>query len=99
MDSCRCLKKIPNDGKKTPKKRWEKIRNILPDNLNIDSRHNDTSTYAMRSGKGNQPLNIKIAVERPILKLELPNFRWILIAKLLYNYKCPSVCPYVLFQV
>ncbi len=24
---------------------------------------------AMRSGKGNQPLNIKTAVERPILKL------------------------------
>ncbi len=30
---------------------------------------------AMRSGKGNQPLNIKTAVERPILKLGLPNFR------------------------
>ena len=28
----------------------------------------------MRSGKGNQPLNIKTAVvERPILKLLLPN--------------------------
>ena len=25
--------------------------------------------YAARSGKGNQPLNIKTAVERPILKL------------------------------
>ncbi len=31
---------------------------------------------ATRSGKGNQPLNIKTAVERPILKLGLPNFRW-----------------------
>ena len=31
---------------------------------------------ATRSGKGNQPLNIKIAVERPILKLGLTNFRW-----------------------
>ena len=30
---------------------------------------------ATRSGKGNQPLNIKIAVERPILGLGLPNFR------------------------
>ena len=29
-----------------------------------------------RSGKGNQPLNIKTAVVRPILKLGLPNFRW-----------------------
>ena len=29
-----------------------------------------------RSGKGNQPLNIKTAVEMPILKLRLPNFRW-----------------------
>ncbi len=27
------------------------------------------------SGKGNQPLNIKTAVERPILKLGVPNFR------------------------
>ena len=32
---------------------------------------------ATRSGKGNQPLNIKTAVEGPILKLGLPNFRWI----------------------
>ena len=29
---------------------------------------------ATRSGKGNQPLNIKTAVEWPILKLGLPNF-------------------------
>ena len=28
------------------------------------------------SGKGNQPLNIKLAVERPILKLGKPIFRW-----------------------
>ncbi len=31
---------------------------------------------ATRSGKGNQPLNIKTAVERPFLNLGLPNFRW-----------------------
>ncbi len=31
---------------------------------------------ATRIGKENQPLNIKTAVERPILKLGLPNFRW-----------------------
>ncbi len=30
---------------------------------------------ATRSGKEDQPLNIKIAVERPILMLGLPNFR------------------------
>ena len=30
---------------------------------------------ATRNRKGNQPLNIKTAVERPILKLVLPNFR------------------------
>ena len=29
-----------------------------------------------RSGKGNQPLNIKTAIERPILEMGLPNFRW-----------------------
>ena len=31
---------------------------------------------ATRSVNGNQPLNIKKAVERPILNLGLPNFRW-----------------------
>ena len=31
---------------------------------------------AIRSGKGNQPLNTKTEVERPILKLGLPSFRW-----------------------
>ena len=31
---------------------------------------------ATRSGKGNQPLNIKTSVERPILELGLPNFMW-----------------------
>ena len=31
---------------------------------------------ATRSGKENQPLSIKTTVERPILKLGLPNFRW-----------------------
>ena len=33
-------------------------------------------SYATRSGKGNQPLNIKTAVQRPILKLGLLNFKW-----------------------
>ena len=40
-------------------------------------------SIAMRSGKGNQPLNIKTAVERPIVKLGLPNFRWSFISILL----------------
>ena len=31
---------------------------------------------ATRSGNGNQPLNIKTAVEQPIVRLGLPNFRW-----------------------
>ena len=30
---------------------------------------------ATRSGKGNQPLNIKTAVEQPMLKLGLPNLK------------------------
>ena len=34
------------------------------------------SKIATRSVKGNQPLDIKTAVERPILKLGLPNFMW-----------------------
>ncbi len=47
---------------------------------------------ATRSGKGNQQLNIKTAVERPILKLGLPNFRWsfyislLLVASLLFRH-------------
>ncbi len=45
---------------------------------------------ATRIGIGNQPLNIKTAVELPILKLGLPNFRWsfyfisLLVASLLF---------------
>ena len=31
---------------------------------------------ATSSRKGSQPLNIKTAVDRPILKLRLPKFRW-----------------------
>ncbi len=46
---------------------------------------------ATRSGKVNHPLNIKTAVERPILKLGLLNFRWsfyfilLLVASLLFR--------------
>ncbi len=45
----------------------------------------------MRSGKLNQPLNIKTTAEQPILKLGLPNFRWnfyfilLFVASLLYR--------------
>ena len=42
------------------------------------------SRDATRSGKGKQPLNIKTAVEHPILKLGLPNFSGALI---FYNKK------------
>ena len=34
------------------------------------------SRITTRSGKRNQPLNIKTAVEMPILKLGLPHFSW-----------------------
>ena len=46
---------------------------------------------ATRNGKEIQPICIKTAIERPILKLELPNFRWsfyfivLLVAPLLYR--------------
>ena len=46
---------------------------------------------ATRSGKGIQPLNIKTAVEWPILKLGYPNLRWsfysilLLVASLLFR--------------
>ena len=47
---------------------------------------------ATRSGKGNQPLNNKTAVERPISKLGLPNFRcsfyFILLLAASLLYKC-----------
>ncbi len=42
-------------------------------------RHRNTSKRRIAtrpSWKGNQPLNIKTAVERPSLKLGLPNSRW-----------------------
>ncbi len=48
--------------------------------------------YATRNGKENQPLNIKKAAERPILKLGLPNFSWsfyliLLLVDEIYNSK------------
>ena len=43
------------------------------------------SRDATRSGKGNQPLNTKTAVERPTLKLGLPKFRWYFILVLILD--------------
>ena len=68
---------------------------------------------AMRIGKGNQLLNIKTAMERPILNLGLPNFRWgfyftlLLVASLLFRRiimtshmtlsNASADCPYQLY--
>ncbi len=52
-----------------PKK--EALESVLCDVIKIRLKRRDTT----RSKKGNQPLNIKTALERPILKLGLPNFK------------------------
>ena len=49
----------------------EALECVMCDVIKIRLKRRDTT----RSGKGNQSLNIKTAVERPILKLGLPNFR------------------------
>ena len=55
-------------------------------------------SIAMKSGKGNQPRNIKTAVELPILKLGLPNFKWslyfnlLLVASLLFRRIFMKLC-------
>ncbi len=53
--------------------KFEALESFLCDVIKIRLKRRDTT----RSGKGNQPLNIKTAVEWPILKLGLPNFRCI----------------------
>ena len=50
---------------------YEALESVMWDDLKIRSKRR----IATRSGKGKQPLNIKTAVERPILKLRLQNFR------------------------
>jgi len=50
----------------------EALESVMCDVIKIRLKRRITT----RSEKGNQPLNIKTAVERPILKLGLPNFRW-----------------------
>ncbi len=50
----------------------EALESVMCDDIKIRLKRR----IATRSGKGNQPLNMKTAVERPILKLGLPKFRW-----------------------
>ncbi len=50
---------------------YESLESKICDVIKIRLKRRD----ATRSGKGNQPLNIKTSVGRPILKLGLPNFR------------------------
>ncbi len=50
---------------------YEALEGVMCDVLKIRLKRR----IATRSGKGNQPLNIETAIERPILKLGLPNFR------------------------
>ena len=57
--------------KKLKVKTLEALESVLCDVIKIPLESWD----ATRSGKGNQLLNIKTTVERPILKLGLPNFR------------------------
>ncbi len=50
----------------------EALESVMCDVINIRLKRR----IATRSGNEIQPLNIKTAVERPILKLGLPNFSW-----------------------
>ncbi len=66
----------------------EVLKSVICDVIKIRVRRRDATI----NRKGNQPLNIKTGVERPILKLGLSNFRWIfyfillLVASLLYRH-------------
>ena len=50
----------------------EVLESGICDVINIRLKRRD----ALRNGIGNQSLDIKTAVERPISKLGIPNFRW-----------------------
>ncbi len=52
--------------------KYEVLESVICDVINISLKRR----IATRSGKGNQPINIKTAIERPILKLGLPNSSW-----------------------
>ena len=65
----------------------EALKSVMCDVIKIRLKRR----IASRSGKGNPLLNIKIAVERPILKLGLPNLGGvfifiILVAPLLFRH-------------
>ena len=49
----------------------EALESVMCDVIKIHLKRRD----ATRSGKGNQPLNIKTAIEQPILKLGYSNFK------------------------
>ena len=51
---------------------WEAVESIMCDVIKLRLKRR----IATSSWKGNQPLNIKTSVERPILKLGLSNFNW-----------------------
>ena len=53
-------------------RRKEALKSVMCDVIKIRLKRR----IASRSGKRNQSLNIKTAIEWPILKLGLPNFRW-----------------------
>ncbi len=50
---------------------WEALESVMCDVIKIRLKRRD----ATRSGKGNHPLNIKTAVDWPILKIGLQNFK------------------------
>ena len=66
----------------------EVLESGICDVINIRLKRRD----ALRNGIGNQSLDIKTAVERPISKLGIPNFRWslnfilLLVTSLLFRH-------------
>ena len=57
---------------KCPKLRNEALESVMCDVIKIRLKSRDET----RGRKGTQPLNIKTVVERSILKLGLPIFKW-----------------------
>ncbi len=51
---------------------YKALESVMYDVIKINLKRR----IATRSGKVNMPLSTKTAVERPILKLGLPNFKW-----------------------
>ncbi len=67
------------------KKTKETLESVMCDIIKINLKRR----IVTRSGKGNQPLNIKTAVERPILNLGLPN----LYVELLFYFTSRCIPP------